>query len=282
MRFDRCAVRVETPVVAICSTMTDVPIGDLETARAVLEHAPGVMVLTGAGISTASGIPDYRGSQGVWTLNPAAERASHIDVYSTDVEVREASWGRLLTRAENPPQPNAAHRSLATFERTGRLSVLVTQNIDGLHLAAGTSPERLIEIHGHVREVRCLVCGARQATVDVLARVAAGEADPRCEALVEGRVCGGVLATTIVRFGEQPDPLEMQRAKRAARESNVLICVGTTLTVYPVAGIVQIALDFDAQLVIVNDAPTPWDDEALCLRGDITEVLPVILAGGNS
>jgi NAD-dependent deacetylase len=262
--------------------MTDVPIGDLEAARVALQHATRVTVLTGAGISTASGIPDYRGSQGVWTLNPAAERASHIDVYSTDSDVREASWGRLLARAENPPQPNDAHRSLASFERTGRLNVLVTQNIDGLHLAAGTTPERLIEIHGHVRAVRCLVCGARQVTGDVLARVAAGEADPRCEALVLGHVCGGVLATTIVRFGEQPDPLEMHRATRAARECDVLMCVGTTLTVYPVAGLVRMALDFDARLVIVNNAPTPWDDDALCLRGDITEVLPALLVDARN
>jgi NAD-dependent deacetylase len=262
--------------------MTNVPIADLESARAALQNAARVVVLTGAGISTASGIPDYRGSQGVWTLNPAAERASHIDVYSTDPEVREGSWSRLLSRAENPPQPNDAHRSLARFERTGRLSVLVTQNIDGLHLAAGTSPERLIEIHGHVRAVRCLTCGARQATGEVLARVAAGDADPRCAALVEGRVCGGVLAATIVRFGEQPDPLEMHRAKRAARECDLLMCVGTTLTVYPVAGLVQMALDFNARLVIVNDAPTPYDESAICVRGDITEVLPLMLTNSIS
>jgi NAD-dependent deacetylase len=257
--------------------MSGVPITDLKTARATLKRASRVMVLTGAGISTASGIPDYRGSQGVWTLNPAAERASHIEVYSTDPEVREASWGRLLVRAENPPQPNEAHRTLARFEGTGRLSVLVTQNIDGLHLAAGTSPGSLIEIHGNVREVRCLTCGARQPTDEVLGRVASGEADPRCQAIMGGRLCGGVLATTIVRFGEQPDPIELHRAKRAARECDILMCVGTTLSVYPVAGLAPIVLDFDGQLLIVNDAPTPYDDSALCVRGDITEVLPTML-----
>src|SRR5271155_3565665 len=162
------------------STMGGVAIVDLKSARDALRGASRVLVLTGAGISTASGIPDYRGPSGVWTLNPAAERASHADVYASDAEVREASWQRLLSRAENPPQPNAAHRSLARFERSGRLSLLVTQNIDGLHLAAGTTPERLIEIHGHVREVRCLTCDARLPTGVVLARVAAGESDPRC------------------------------------------------------------------------------------------------------
>jgi NAD-dependent deacetylase len=259
--------------------MGDVPTGDLTTARAQLARASRVLVLTGAGVSTASGIPDYRGPSGVWTLNPAAERASYIDVYASDPEVREASWQRLRARAEQPPQPNAAHYSLARFERIGRLSLLVTQNIDGLHLAAGTSPQRLIEIHGHVRNVRCLTCDARLATGEVIARVAAGESDPHCEAVVDGRTCHGVLATTIVRFGEQPDPLDMHRAKRAARECDVLLCVGTTLSVYPAAGLVPLARDFGARLVIVNEAPTDFDPVALCLRGDITEVLPALLEG---
>lgn len=259
--------------------MGGVPTGDLETARDELASASRVMVLTGAGVSTASGIPDYRGPRGVWRIDPAAERASHVDAYANDPEVRESSWRRLLARAVNPPEPNAAHLSLARFERTRRLSLLVTQNIDGLHLEAGTSPERLIEIHGHVRTVRCLVCGDHQATGSVLARVATGEADPHCEDVVEGRPCGGVLATTIVRFGEQPDQLGMHRAKRAARECDVLLCVGSTLSVIPVARLVPLALDYGALLVIVNDAPTGYDQDALCVRGDITEVLPAVLAG---
>jgi NAD-dependent deacetylase len=264
---------------ASCGTVGGVPTADLETARLALARASRVLVLTGAGVSTASGIPDYRGARGVWTLDPAAERASNADVYARDPEVREASWRSLMSHAERPPQPNAAHRSLARFERTGRFSLLVTQNIDGLHLAAGSSPECLIEIHGHVRAVRCLACDARQATGDVLARVAAGEADPRCEAVVEGRSCGGVLATTIVRFGEQPDWLDMRRAKRAARECDLLLCVGSTLSVNPAARLVPMAQDYGARVVIVNDAPTGYDSSALCLRGDITEVLPTLLAG---
>jgi NAD-dependent deacetylase len=261
--------------------MGGVPITDLDSARHELRGAARVLVLTGAGVSTASGIPDYRGPNGVWTLDPAAERASHADVYASDAQVREASWQRLLSRSENPPQPNAAHRSLARFERSGRLSLLVTQNIDGLHLASGTSPARLIEIHGHVRAVRCLACDARQPTGVVLARVAAGETDPHCEAVVEGRVCAGVLATTIVRFGEQPDRLEWHRAKRVAGECDLILCVGTTLAVYPAAGLVPLALESGARLVIVNNAPTDYDANALCLRGDITEVLPTLLEAGD-
>lgn len=253
------------------------PIGDLETARAAVAGASSVMVLTGAGVSTASGIPDYRGPQGVWTLDPKAERDSFADVYARDPAVREQSWRRLLSRAENPPQPNAAHYCLARFERTGRLNLLVTQNIDGLHLAAGNTPERLVEAHGHVRSVRCLDCDARQATETVLARVAAGESDPRCDAVVAGHACGGVLATTIVRFGDQPDPAEMHRAQRAARNCDVMLCVGSTLSVYPVAGLVMTGLEYGARVVIVNNAPTDYDPSALCLRGDISEVLPALL-----
>lgn len=259
--------------------MVDVSNAENDAARAELSRAQRVVVLTGAGVSTASGIPDYRGPRGVWTLDPAAERASRFDAYSTDPEVRRASWRRLLARAQNPPQPNAAHLSLAQFERTGRLSLLVTQNIDGLHLAAGSSPGRTIEIHGHVRTVRCLACGSRQATSAVLVRVAAGDPDPRCEAIVGANACGGVLATTIVRFGEQPDRLEMHRAKRAVRDCEILLCVGSTLSVNPAAGLVPLALDYDARVIIVNDAPTRYDDRALCVRGDITEVLPGLLSG---
>jgi NAD-dependent deacetylase len=257
--------------------MGNVPTGDLENARAALAGASKIVVLTGAGVSTASGIPDYRGPNGVWTLNPAAERDAHFDAYANEPLVREASWQRLLARAEHPPQPNPAHFSLARFEDTSRLSLLVTQNIDGLHLAGGSSPQLLVEIHGHLRSVRCLSCDARQATSDVLVRVARGETDPHCEALVEDRHCGGVLATTIVRFGEQPNLLDMHRSTQAARDCELLLCVGSTLSVYPVAGLVPVALDHGARVVIVNGAPTEYDEFALCVRGEITESLPALL-----
>ena len=252
--------------------------GDVLAAQAELAGASRITVITGAGVSTASGIPDYRGPSGVWTTNPAAERSSRSDVYATDQQVREQYWHRMLERSANPPRPNEAHFALARFERTRRLSLLVTQNIDGLHLEAGTSFDRIIEVHGHVRSVRCLTCDNRVPTTLVLARVAGGDPDPRCEVETSGAICGGVLTTTIVRFGDQPDPLEMHRAKRAVRESDLLLCVGSTLAVVPVALLVPLALDYDVRVVIVNGAPTDYDESALCVRGDITEVLPVILA----
>lgn len=254
------------------------PTGDATAARSEVAVSSRVMVITGAGISTASGIPDYRGPSGVWTTNPAAERASHADAYANDHQIREEYWRRLLERSANPPKPNEAHYSLARFERSRRLSLIVTQNIDGLHLVAGTSFDRLIEVHGHVRTVRCLVCDNRQPTSLVLSRVANGDADPHCEVEVSGSACGGVLTTTIVRFGDQPDPLEMHRAKRAVRECDLLLCVGSTLAVVPVAMLVPLALDYDVRVIIVNDAATTYDESALCVRGDITDVLPEILA----
>jgi len=253
------------------------PKGDVLAARSELATASRVMVITGAGISTASGIPDYRGPRGVWTTNPAAERASRADAYASDPSIREEYWQRLLERSAHPPRPNEAHYSLARFERTRRLSLIVTQNIDGLHLEAGTSFDRLIEVHGHVRTVRCLTCDHHQPTSFVLSRVADGETDPHCEEAVSGVTCEGVLSTTIVRFGDQPDPLEMHHAKRGVRESDLLLCVGSTLAVVPVAMLVPSALDRDIRVIIVNDAPTEYDESALCVRGDITDVLPAIL-----
>jgi NAD-dependent deacetylase len=254
---------------------------DRATAQSWIATAQKIMVITGAGISTASGIPDYRGPSGVWTLDPSAERTSHIDDYTSDREVRERYWQRLHARTELLPRPNAGHHALAHFEATRKLSVLVTQNIDGLHLDAGTDPEILIEIHGDVRQTRCLSCGVRQDTAEVLARVADGDLDPRCEVPVNIRPCGGILATSIVRFGEQLDPARMSRASRAAKSCDLLICVGSTLAVHPVAGLPSLALGYGARLIIINDAPTDYDREALCLRGDITEILPEVLAAAH-
>lgn len=258
--------------------MVDVSIEEVEDARTALARASRVVALTGAGISTASGIPDFRGPHGVWTLNPAAERASYADVYASTTAVREASWRALLAKAANPPRPNEAHASLVRFESTGRLSLVITQNIDGLHLEAGTSVENLIEIHGHTRDVRCLQCDTRRPTSAALKRAADGEEDPRCDEIIKGGPCGGILATTIVRFGEEPDRHAWRRAEQAVKTADLLLCVGSTLAVYPVAGLVPLALRYGARVIIVNDSPTEYDRSALCVRGDITEVLPALLA----
>lgn len=235
-------------------------------------EARSVVALTGAGISTESGIPDFRGPDGVWTRDPRAERLSNIGYYIADAQVRRESWQR---RAEHPAwgaRPNAGHRALVDLEAAGRLGLLVTQNIDGLHLAAGTDPDRLVEIHGTIRETACLTCGDRRPMRETLDRVGAGEADPPCLA------CGGILKSATISFGQNLDPALIERAENAATTCDLFLAIGTSLTVYPVARLPEIALGAGARLVIVNAEPTPLDGRAhALLRGRAGELLPALV-----
>jgi NAD-dependent deacetylase len=250
----------------------------LDEARQIVEASSNVVVLTGAGVSTASGIPDFRGPEGVWTKNPEAERLSNIAVFTSSSELRETVWQRLLLRRDVVFEPNAAHRALAMFERTGKLKALITQNIDGLHLAAGSDPELVIEVHGNSRLSRCLRCGAELPTSEVLDRVAAGELDPHCRVVVGDVVCDGLLKTAVVSFGQPLPAQEFARAEYLAKSCELLICIGSTLEVRPVAGLVPKALDQGARLVIVNADPTPFDHDAdAVVRGDIPTVLGPLL-----
>ncbi len=243
-----------------------------ERARRVLAAASRVAVLTGAGISTDSGIPDFRGPDGLWTRDPAAERLSTLDGYLSSGELRKRSWRGLLGSGALQAQPNRAHLALVELEREGRLELLITQNTDGLHLAAGHSPERVVEIHGSNRRTRCLSCDRVEPTPQVLARVDAGDDDPRCTA------CGGILKRTTVLFGEQLDAADLARAGRAATSCDVLLCVGSTLSVYPAAGLVPLARRHGAEVVIVNGSPTAQDEVAtVVVRGAIGELLPAVL-----
>jgi len=241
----------------------------LEAARGWVEAARRIVVLAGAGISTDSGIPDFRGPQGVWTKNPAAEKLSTLQHYLADREVRKASWrGRLESPAWSA-RPNAGHLALAGLERRGKLHALITQNIDGLHQKAGNSPERVIEVHGTIHFVTCWGCGWKGPMQPVLERVRAGEEDPSCE------LCGGILKSATISFGQQLVPEVIARAMRVAEEADLLLAVGSSLQVYPVAGAVPAARAAGARIVIVNAQPTPFDDMAdALLRGNIGEVLP--------
>jgi NAD-dependent deacetylase len=250
----------------------------LEAAHGIVEASSNVVVLTGAGVSTASGIPDFRGPEGVWTKNPGAERLSNIDAFTASSEVRQAVWQRLLLRRDVVFEPNPAHRALVLFERTGKLKALITQNIDGLHVAAGSDPELVIEVHGNSRLSRCLRCGAEVPTSEVLDRVAAGDLDPHCRVTVGDVVCDGLLKTAVVSFGQSLPAHDFARAEILAKKCQLLICVGSTLEVRPVAGLVPKALDRGARLVIVNADPTPFDDDAdAVVRGDIPTVLGPLL-----
>ena len=226
------------------------------------------MALTGAGVSTESGIPDFRGPAGIWTRDPRAERLSNIGYYVADPSVRRESWRRRLEHPAWDARPNAAHRALAALERRGRLDLLVTQNIDGLHLLAGSSPERTIEIHGSIRDTACLHCGDRRPMRETLERVRAGDPDPACHA------CGGILKSATISFGQNLDPALLRRSEAAAAECDLFLAVGTSLTVYPVARLPELALAAGARLVIVNAEPTPLDDVAhAVLRGSAGQVL---------
>jgi NAD-dependent deacetylase len=240
-------------------------------ARSLIEEAERLVVLTGAGISTDSGIPDFRGPQGVWTLNPKAERMSDIRYYRSDPEVRRLSWQSRLAHPAWTAAPNSGHRALVDLEKRGKLRALITQNIDGLHQRAGNSPGLVIEVHGNLHKAICLSCGWRGAMQAVLDRVRNGEEDPSCA------TCGGILKSDTISFGQSLVPEVIERAMSSAAEADCLIAVGTTLQVYPVAGAVPTAKAAGATIIIVNAQPTPFDDIAdVRLSQPISEVLPVM------
>src|SRR5438270_9757586 len=244
----------------------------LEEARALLGRAQRVVVLTGAGISTDSGIPDFRGPQGVWTKNPGAEKMATLSYYVSDPEVRKRSWRNRLESPAWSAQPNAGHRALVALERQGKLHTLVTQNIDELHQQAGTDPAKVVEIHGTMRQVECLSCGERAPMERALDRVRAGEDDPPC------RTCGGILKSATISFGQNLVADDLMRAQLAAETCDLLLAVGSSLTVYPAAGMVPIAKEAGAALIIVNGEPTPFDPIAdAVLQGSISEILSALL-----
>jgi len=244
----------------------------MQHVRDWIESATRVVALTGAGISTDSGIPDFRGPQGLWTRNPKAEKLSDIHYYMSDPEVRRLAWQSRLEHPTWQARPNAGHLALVELERRGKLHALITQNIDELHQVAGNSPEKVIEVHGTVRQVVCMSCGERAPMEKALARVRAGEADPPC------RSCGGILKSATISFGQALVPEVIDRALRAAAEADVLLAIGTTLQVYPVAGAVPAAKAAGAKVVIVNAQPTAMDDMADAVFNDsISAVLPKLV-----
>jgi len=246
----------------------------VDTVRSWVRAAKRVVALTGAGISTDSGIPDFRGPQGVWTRNPEAEKMATIQNYLADPEVRRRAWRARLEHTAWTAKPNSGHFALADLERRGKLHALITQNVDELHQIAGNDRDKVIEVHGTIRRVMCWRCGRRSPMEDTLARVRAGEADPAC------LDCGGILKSDTISFGQALVPEVIERAMRVAREADLLIAVGSTLQVYPVAGAVPLAKEAGARVVIVNADETPMDDIAdALLRGSISAVLPAICAG---
>ena len=245
---------------------------ELEIVIGWLREAERIVVLTGAGISTESGIPDFRGPQGVWTKNPGAEKMATLSHYVADKDVRRRAWQNRLESPAWRAEPNDGHRALAALEKSGRLHTLITQNVDGLHQKAGSSAELVVEIHGTIHEVTCLDCGERAPMERALARVRAGEEDPAC------RTCGGILKSATISFGQGLVAADLARAERAARSCDLLLAIGTTLGVYPIAGVVPIAKRAGARIVILNAEPTEMDEIAdAVIRGAIGKVLPLLV-----
>ena len=245
---------------------------DIDTVRGWIDAAQSIVVLTGAGISTDSGIPDFRGPQGVWTKNPGAEKMATLQNYMAEPEVRKRAWQSRLQSVSRKLEPNAGHRALVTLEERGKLHTLITQNVDGLHQSAGSSPELIVEIHGTMREVVCMSCGEQAPMERALERVRAGEEDPPC------RTCGGILKSATISFGQGRVQQDLMRSEVAAQSCDLLLAVGSTLSVYPIAGVVPIAKSSGARIVILNAEPTEMDHLAdAALPGSISEILPRIV-----
>jgi NAD-dependent deacetylase len=241
-----------------------------------LRASTRVTVLTGAGISTDSGIPDYRGPNGVWTRNPEAARMSTLQDYVTDPEVRRRAWQSRKAHPAWTAEPNAAHRALADLEKSGRLVAVVTQNIDELHQRAGSSEDTVIEVHGTIHQAECLTCGLRTPMSDELARVGDDEPDPAC------LQCGGILKSATISFGQQLDPDVLDAAAAAAASCDLFVAVGSSLTVQPAAGLCRLAVDSGALLVVINAEPTPYDEiAAAVLREPIGEILPALVSAAS-
>ncbi|HJR18279.1 MAG TPA: NAD-dependent deacylase [Actinomycetota bacterium] len=249
--------------------MNEVPLDEIASW---IRDASRVVVLTGAGISTESGIPDFRGPQGVWTKNPEAEKMATIQYYMSDRSIRVRAWKMRAEHEAWSAEPNAGHAALAELERKGKLHTLVTQNVDGLHQAAGSSNDRIVEIHGTMREVMCMSCGERAPMERALARVRGGEEDPPC------RTCGGILKSATISFGQNLIPEDLDRSFDAAAGADLFLAVGTSLVVYPVADLPRVALEAGARLVILNAEPTPYDRLASAVLHDrLGEVLPKLV-----
>jgi NAD-dependent deacetylase len=246
---------------------------DLAAARRLLATAERVVALTGAGISTDSGIPDFRGPDGVWTRDPAAERLATLSTYLAEPEVRRRAWRNRLESPTWTARPNAGHLALVALERRGALDTLVTQNIDGLHQAAGSDPSRVVEIHGTMRDVVCLACGDRGPAGPALDRVRRGEDDPAC------LLCGGIVKSATISFGQSLVAADLARAEAAAERCDLFLAVGTSLSVYPAAGLLPLAARGGASVVIVNGQATPLDPMAdVVLHGPISHVLPELVS----
>jgi NAD-dependent deacetylase len=251
----------------------------LTTAARLLARARAGVVFTGAGVSTGSGLPDFRSAGGVWTRYDP--RRLTFDRYVADPEVRAESWAMRREFLDMDVAPNAAHRAIAALEAAGHVATVVTQNIDGLHQAGGSA--RVVELHGTARTSACIGaapragtpdgCGWSAPTRDVLDRIDAGDPDPMCPA------CGGLVKAATISFGQVMDRASVTAAVDAVRSSDLVLAIGSSLQVHPAAALVPEAATSGIPVVILNAEPTPFDALATAvLRGRAEELLPRLVA----
>lgn len=246
----------------------------IETAAALVAGARHLVALTGAGISTESGIPDFRGPNGLWTKNPDAEKTATLSHYMGSRSVRVQAWRNRIEGRFFDAEPNDGHRAIVAIEQAlgERFELLVTQNVDGLHHAAGSDPDRIVEIHGNVREVKCMSCRWRAPMQRALDRVRAGEEDPECPE------CGGVLKSATISFGENLVAEDLERSQFSALRADVFLAAGTSLGVYPAAALPELALRNGARLIVMNAEPTPFDRAASAVvRAPLGAALPQLV-----
>jgi NAD-dependent deacetylase len=240
-----------------------------EELAGLIREARSVVALTGAGISVPSGIPDFRSpGTGLWE-NVDPMEVAHIDVFRRDPERFWHFYGERFEALEQK-RPNAAHEALAALERAGMLEAVITQNIDRLHAQAGT--QELVEVHGTIAHSSCVRCGARFDVADVRARQAAGAGRvPRCD-------CGAPLKPDVVLFGEFLPAQALARAERLAEGADLMICIGSSLEVYPVAQLPVLTLRAGGRLAILTHGRTPLDSQAAVrLDGDVVDELGAVL-----
>ncbi len=239
----------------------------IQQAREWINAAQSVVGFTGAGISTESGIPDFRSPNGVWARN----RTIYFDEFVRDESARVEAWRQ---KVESWPEmrdakPNPGHMAFVELARLGKLAAMITQNIDGLHQRSGLKASRVLELHGTTVEAVCLSCSRRIPMDEAVDRITAGEPAPKC------RRCNGILKAATVSFGQAMPQDVMREAETAARSCEVFLAVGSSLVVHPAAGLPLVAKRAGAKLIIVNRTETPLDDVAdLVVNEEIGKVLP--------
>jgi NAD-dependent deacetylase len=245
---------------------------DVSDLAALIDDATAIMVVTGAGISTASGIPDFRGPNGVWkTQRPVA-----YEWFLSDLRRRREYWRQKLASADvfRDALPNDVHFACVDLEDAERLDTVVTQNVDGLHSDAGISSERLVEVHGTARFVACLTCFERTLAGPHLERFAETDEPPVCH-------CGGILKPATISFGQALDPMSMHRASAAAQRCDLVISLGSTLGVFPVSEVPLVAAERGVPYAVVNRGATAHDTTGLVslrIDGDVSEIFPAAVS----